>query len=82
MDNIEITSEDLNELRQINPLALAQLQNIALARKLKEKDIQIESLMQTIVEPIETTFTSKDKLWLTEKQLLEANHAKAEEIGV
>ena len=93
MDNVEITSEDLNELRQINPLALAQLQNIALARKLKEKDEQLNILTKKVAPekpdetPIEFTGRladmrkrgmSSDKWWLADDKLLEANQSISE----
>jgi hypothetical protein len=93
MDNIEISSEDLNELRQINPLAVAQLHNIALARKLKEKDEQLNILTKKVAPekpdetPIEFTGRladmrkkgmSKDKWWLADDKLLEANRSKIE----
>ena len=64
MDNIEISSEDLNELRQINPLAVAQLHNIALARKLKEKDEQLNILAKNVApeKPDEAPIEFKGKL--------------------
>lgn len=86
MDNVEITSEDLNELRQINPLAVAQLHNIALARMLAAKDHQIESLAKNVTkqmplqetEVVSGTPASKDKWWLADKKLLEDNRSKIE----
>ena len=86
MDNVEITSEDLNELRQINPLAVAQLHNIALARMLAAKDQQIESLAKNVItqmplqetEPVSNTSASNNKWWLVDKKLLEDNRSRIE----
>lgn len=84
MENIAITAEDLNELRQINPLAVAQLHNIALARMLAEKDEQLETLAknvspgEAVKEPVAASTTSDNKWWLVDKKLIEDNRSRIE----
>tara|TARA_R110000744_G_scaffold267612_1_gene381452 strand:- start:173 stop:400 length:228 start_codon:yes stop_codon:yes gene_type:complete len=69
LSNVEITAEDLNELRQLNPLAVAQLHGIALERIAKENKKEETISMSTMTE---------NKWWLKDNYLRGEQRSKTE----